>query len=69
MDKIVNKANNNKKPSMQNNQNNQISIKDFYIEGRKIPKQSGQKRDSSLRRLQEDLTTDEKDGSWKQCKK
>ena len=55
MDKIVKKMNNNKKASKQSNQTNQISIKDYCIEGGKIPKQNGQKRDSSQRSLPEDL--------------
>ena len=42
-DKIVKKVINNKKASMQSNQNNQISIKDYCKEGGKTPKQSGKK--------------------------
>ena len=38
MDKIVNKVNKNKKARMQSNQNNQISVKDYCIEGGKTPK-------------------------------
>ena len=44
MDKIVKKVNNNKKVSMQSNQNNQISIKVYCIERGKTPKQSGQRK-------------------------
>ena len=68
MDKIVKKVNNNKKANMQSNQNSQISIKDYCIEGGKRPKQSGQKRDSSQRSPPEDLEPMKKDGSWKQHK-
>ena len=54
MDKIVKKANNNKKTCMQRNQKNQIAIKKFCIEGGKTRKQSGQKRDCSQRSAPED---------------
>ena len=39
---------------MQSNQNSQFSIKDYCI-GEKIPKQSGQKRDSSQKSSPEDI--------------